>query len=84
MRLSTTLGTALATGLGALLVAVPTGATSSAAGAAPTTSAPAASAPDVPTADRPAARRADRYRADITWTEHGIPHIKAEDFVGLG
>ena len=88
MRLSTTLGTAIATGLGALLVAVPTGAASSAVGAAPTTSAPAASAPDVPTTDRPAARKAarkaDRYRADITWTEHGIPHIKAKDFVGLG
>ena len=88
MRLSTTLGTALATGLGALLVAVPTGATSSAVGAAPTASAPAASAPDLRRADRPAAgkaaRKSDRYRADITWTEHGIPHIKAKDFVGLG
>ena len=88
MRLSTTLGTALATGLGALLVAVPTGATSSAVGAAPTTSAAAASAPDLSRADRPAARtasrKAGRYRADITWTEHGIPHIKAKDFVGLG
>ncbi len=83
MRLSTTLGTALATGLGALLVAVPTGATSSAVGATPTTSAPAAAAPDARTAQE-AARKADRYRADITWTEHGIPHIEAKDFVGLG
>lgn len=25
-----------------------------------------------------------RLRADITWTEHGIPHVTARDFAGLG
>jgi acyl-homoserine-lactone acylase len=33
---------------------------------------------------REPAARSSRYAATITWTKHGIPHIKARDFGSLG
>lgn len=71
MRIPTVLATALASGVGALLVAVP-GTGPAAVSAEPT--APAAAPP----------ARAGKPQATIRWTEHGIPHITAEDFRGLG
>ena len=64
MRIPTILATALASGVGALLIAVP------GAGPAAVSAEPAA--------------RAGKPEATIRWTEHGIPHITAKDFRGLG
>ena len=64
VRIPTALAAVLASGVGAVLVAVP------------------GSSPAAPVAE-PAAKP-DRFSAEITWTKHGIPHITAEDFGGLG
>ena len=81
MRLSTSSRSLLATALGAVLVTVPSG--PSPAATTPTPTADQVSA--APTSqDRPTASRKGRLRADITWTEHGIPHIEAKNFAGLG
>lgn len=48
--------------------------------AAAAAAAPRAGADELPQGGR----SRDRYAADITWTEHGIPHITADDFGDLG
>ena len=43
----------------------------------------APNSPDQPATDPPA-EPGFTYRADIVWTEYGIPHISAQDWSGLG